>query len=66
MKIKINGNPKNLPAPLDIAALLSEGGYEGKLVAVARNGEFVPRQSYGETILEDGDEIEIVAPMQGG
>jgi len=66
MKITLNGTTKTLPAPLDIAALLKESGYSDKLVAVARNGQFVARESYGKTTLQDGDDIEIVAPMQGG
>jgi sulfur carrier protein len=63
--ITINGQKKNLNAR-DIASLLKEEGFEGKLVAIARNGEFVPRAEYANTNLQDGDEIEIVAPMQGG
>jgi len=35
-------------------------------IAVAHNGTFVARGSYADTAIEDGDMIEIVAPMQGG
>ena len=66
MKITINGQPLELATPIDIAACLEQQGYGGKIVAVARNGEFVPRSNYANVILEDGDDIEIVAPMQGG
>ena len=66
MKITINGKPQNFTAPLDIAATLEQTGYAGKIVAVALNGEFVSRSNYADTILKDGDDIEIVAPMQGG
>lgn len=34
--------------------------------AAAVNGGFVPKTFYAETILIDGDEIEILSPMQGG
>jgi sulfur carrier protein len=63
--ITINGQKKNVSAP-DIASLLKAEGYEGKLVAVALNGTFVPRQEHANTNIKDGDDIEIVAPMQGG
>ncbi len=65
MLITINGKKKSNAAP-DIRSMLDAEGYKGKLVAIARNGEFVPRAQYSNTNLQDGDEIEIVAPMQGG
>lgn len=34
--------------------------------AAAVNGGFVPKAHYAETILLDGDEVEILSPMQGG
>ncbi|MCC7304834.1 MAG: sulfur carrier protein ThiS [Alphaproteobacteria bacterium] len=66
MKIIINGRPKTLCGTPDLANLLESEGYKGKTVAVARNGTFVSREEYAHTNLEDGDAIEIVAPMQGG
>ncbi len=66
MKITINGQKKTFTAPLDLSAALEQQGFDGMLVAVARNGTFVPRSQYANTNLNDGDEIEIVAPMQGG
>ena len=65
MQITINGQKKS-SAARDIHSLLEQEGYAGKLVAVARNGEFVPRTQHANTNLQDGDDIEIVAPMQGG
>lgn len=35
-------------------------------VAIAVNEAFVPKSLYTETELNDGDRIEILAPMQGG
>lgn len=66
MIILINGKRKNIDGAPDIASVLEAEGYSNKLVAVAHNGEFVPRISYAHTTLNDGDELEIVAPMQGG
>lgn len=66
MKILLNGQQVELAQPVDIESLLQTQGYTDMKVAVARNKGFVPRTAYGTTSVEDGDEIEILAPMQGG
>jgi sulfur carrier protein len=66
MKVTINGKAKTFAAPLDLQAALEQEGYRDMLVAAAINGNFVPKANYSKTALNDGDEIEIVAPMQGG
>lgn len=66
LKIKINGNSTTLKTPINIETLLSDQGYKDKLVAVAINGAFVAKSSYNEHIINDQDDVEIVAPMQGG
>lgn len=66
MDIFINGSKKSISGARDIGSVLQAEGYAGKLVAVAHNGEFVPRGDYAHTNLETGDSLEIVAPMQGG
>jgi sulfur carrier protein len=49
-----------------LAALLVEAGYADAKVATARNGDFVPERLRASTLLTNGDQIEIVAPRQGG
>ena len=49
-----------------LAALLSELGYGGGKVATAINGEFVPATQRDDTVLRDNDQVEVVAPRQGG
>ena len=66
MILIINGQKKNFAAPLDLQSCLEQEGYGDMLIAVAHNGIFVTKGDYGATPLNDGDEIEIVAPMQGG
>lgn len=66
MKIIINGKARDYAMPLKVSAALKEEGYEGKMVAVAVNGHFVPKACYPATTLQEGDEIEIVSAMQGG
>lgn len=66
MKLFINGKEKTLEARLDLEELLHAEGYGNKLVAVALNGTFVPKEQRGHIVLAEGDTLEILAPMQGG
>ncbi len=66
LRIKLNGEQKTLDEQDSLQGALSLWGYEQGGFAVAINGEFGPRHHYSEARLQDGDEVEIVAPMQGG
>ncbi|MGN0486316.1 MAG: sulfur carrier protein ThiS [Acutalibacteraceae bacterium] len=63
--VKING--ENIDAAgKNLAEYLSETQYDPKRIAVERNGDILPKAQYSETILADGDEIEIVSFVGGG
>ncbi|ASN52453.1 MULTISPECIES: sulfur carrier protein ThiS [Sinomonas] len=78
MNITVNGEPRALPQPATVRALVAEtigreigddgrpadGGRLG--VAVALNSEVVPRGRWAGTVLEAGDAVELVTAMQGG
>lgn len=66
MIIEINGEKRELDRSRVLADAIRDWGYEGQPIAVAYNDEFVPRGHYAEIRLQDGDRLEIVAPMQGG
>lgn len=66
MKIILNGQPLTLENSVSITDFLIDQGYDGKVVAVAINNNFVPKSLYPEQQIQDNDRIEIVAPMQGG
>ena len=51
---------------LSVQQLLLLLNIQGNYFAVACNNEFVPRSTYGQQQLNEGDKIEIVSPMQGG
>jgi sulfur carrier protein len=51
-------------ARLDIAITQWRGKEE--ICAVAINEIFIPKSCYGETILQEGDRIELLTPAQGG
>lgn len=64
MKIVLNGEPCEVAAST-LSALLAERGFTGR-IATAVNEEFIPSVMRDGHILNDGDRVEIVAPMQGG
>ncbi|OVE81811.1 thiamine biosynthesis protein ThiS [bacterium M21] len=66
MKLLLNGEEVTYDGASNLAALLESRGHTTGTVAVALNEEFVPRSTYSEVELKDGDDIEVVSPMQGG
>lgn len=65
-QIIINGEPQPLDAGTTVAALLAARQLAGKRVAVERNGEIVPKGRHADTLLADGDRLEIVVAVGGG
>ena len=63
--VKINGCELDL-AGKTIAEYLATANYDPKKIAVERNGEIVPKPKYSETVLQDGDNVEIVSFVGGG
>ena len=63
--VKINGEPV-AAAGKSVSAYLAEAGYDSRAVAVEVNEAILPKADYGQTILADGDVVEIVCFMGGG
>ncbi len=63
--IKINGKEYDCTG-ISLTEYLLENGYNLKYVAVEKNSEIVPKVKYDETVLNDGDSIEIVSFVGGG
>ena len=66
IKVSVNGEIKELDENLNIKQLIEALEYKQKGFAVAVNTTFVSIKSYEETIINDGDTIDILAPVQGG
>lgn len=66
MNITLNGQTKTLNDVSTVADLVRFLGYEGKRIAVERNGDIVPKSQHGQQLLAEGDEIEIVVAVGGG
>ena len=65
MQILLNGEPFTTDAR-DLASLCAALGFADARIATAVNGNFVAAPSRAATALAEADEIEIVAPRQGG
>jgi sulfur carrier protein len=63
--ISVNGDPVDGVSKtiIEILAMLS---IDTRGIAVARNGDVVPRSSWSDVALDEGDRIEIVTAAAGG
>ncbi|HEX4944334.1 MAG TPA: sulfur carrier protein ThiS [Usitatibacteraceae bacterium] len=64
--LKVNGAERRFAPPLTVRELVGKLGFEGRRVAIERNGEIVPRSRYAEVELADGDRLEVVVAVGGG
>lgn len=66
LAVTLNGETRCLAGPASIAQLLAEIGLDSRKVAVERNEAIVPRSTYHQIWLQDGDALEIVHFIGGG
>ena len=68
MRIDLNGEPVLLPDGAGLVDAVRESGVEpgGRGVAVALDGEVVPRSEWHITPLREGQRVEVLAAIQGG
>jgi sulfur carrier protein len=64
--IEVNGRPWDGPAELTVAGLVDQWCPSPRGIAVARNGDVVPRSAWDTTVVSAGDRIEIVTAAAGG
>ena len=68
MKVLLNGEERDLRdrASVRDAVLAAGAPDEGRGVAVALDGEVVPRARWDDTALDEGQRVEVVRAVQGG
>ncbi len=64
--LQINGEKRDFPEPLSVAALVEHLGMKGDRVAIELNLDIVPRDRWPSAELHDGDRLEIVHFVGGG
>lgn len=65
MRIQVNGEDRQVSATT-VQGLVEELGFDIRKVAVERNLAIVPRSLHAETLLVQGDRIELVQFVGGG
>ena len=63
--VKVNGVELDI-AGKTVAEYLAATNYDPRRIAVERNGDIVSKSRYGETVLTDGDSLEVVSFVGGG
>lgn len=66
MKLVVNGELRAVEAGTSVATLVDDIAPSPKGIAVARNGDVVPRSTWTDVILEPDDRIEVLEAAQGG
>lgn len=66
MRLFVNGEERVFEAPLTVAGLVAALGLDGRKLGIERNLEIVPKSTYGDVALAEGDRLEIVTFIGGG
>jgi len=68
VSVTVNGDARELPDGATVASVVASlpNAPEGRGVAVAVEGEVVPRARWPRTELHDGANVEVVVAVQGG
>ena len=66
MRIRVNGDEREVAPESTVAALLDSLGLRPGAVVVERNGVIVSREAFAATPLADGDALELVRLVGGG
>jgi len=66
LTIRLNGDRFELARPMTVTELLTELAIDARRVAVERNLTILKRDAFAQTMIAEGDEIEIVNFVGGG
>jgi sulfur carrier protein len=66
VRVLVNGEPREVAAGTAVDRVVAAVTGLDSGIAVAVNGEVVPRGRWAGTLVGDGDQIEVVTAMQGG
>jgi sulfur carrier protein len=65
--IKVNGNVQEVNLPLSVLDIIQLNNvFQPEMVSVQRNGEFVLKEDYASTQLNESDEVDFLYFMGGG
>ena len=64
--IKVNGKDFPWEEGLTITQLLDKKGYTFPLLVIMINGKSIPKDEYGNTVVKDGDYVQVIHLISGG
>ena len=64
--MRVNGKEMTLANNQNLLQFLEANGFDVATLAVARNGEIIPKPTYNGVILSDEDTLEVVRFVGGG
>lgn len=66
MIVYLNAEERQIELGTTISTFIDIQGFSGDPIAVSVNRIFVPRSNHASFFLKENDNIEFIAPMQGG
>ncbi len=66
VSIYLNDAVQQIEPTQSLQELLIQNNYIEQHFAVAINNQLIPRMAYNTTLLNTGDRVDIIVPMQGG
>lgn len=66
IQIRLNGATIDVEEGMSLGSLIDSRGLERRMIAVEYNTEILPRYDYDDTLIQDGDQLEIVHMVGGG
>lgn len=64
--VTVNGERREGCDGVSLEEMLAAEGFERKGIAVEINGEIIPKSTYPQTVLREGDTVEVVSFVGGG
>lgn len=65
MRILVNGDDVDVTSHR-LTNILETLGYQCNKIVVAVNQEFVAKESWSDCLIEDGDCLDVLSPIEGG
>lgn len=64
--VTVNGEKREGCDGVSLEEMLTAEGFEKSRIAVEINGEIIPKNTYPQTVLQEGDTVEVVSFVGGG
>jgi thiamine biosynthesis protein ThiS len=64
--VRVNGDPREIPAGLTVEGLLAHLSLSPRMVVVEHNGDILRRDGLADAAVKEGDALELVHFVGGG